>query len=96
MKKRLRKKRRLGEFQELGFPVSFTAAESAFDEFIEMIEQHNLQYGGSGCEDTWEGFVEGEWRRSVTGEQRETVGRWLSNHPRIESVAVGEFVDMWA
>ncbi|MFC1757207.1 50S ribosome-binding protein YggL [Planctomycetota bacterium] len=95
MKKRLRKKRRLGEFREFGFEVEFVTSEPVLDEFIDMIEENHLQFGGGGLE-SWEGYVQGEWRKSVTEEQREAVRQWLLNHPKIEAVKVGEFVDMWA
>ena len=95
MKKRLRKKRRLGEFREFGFEVEFTADESVLDEFIDMIEENNLQSGIGGLE-TWEGVVQGDWRQSVTEQQREIVRQWLMNHPKIQAVKAGEFVDMWA
>ena len=96
MKKRLRKKHRLGEFREFGFEVEFATSEEVFDEFIDMIEEPHLQFGGGEFEEFWEGVVQGDWRHSVTGQQRQIVRQRLMNHPKIQAVKAGEFVDMWA
>ncbi len=57
LKRRLRKKYHLGEFQELGFEL-FTAlkpdlSEEDFDkfldDFIEEIERNKLTFGGGNC-----------------------------------------------
>jgi uncharacterized protein YggL (DUF469 family) len=59
MKKRIRKKHHLGEFQELGFEISFDLGvsddqaeeEDAFFQFLEhAIEANGLYFGGGGLE----------------------------------------------
>ncbi|MCA9213900.1 MAG: DUF469 family protein [Planctomycetales bacterium] len=87
MKKRLRKKLRLGEYREIGFEVVFAASESVCDEFLEMIERHNLQCGGGG-ENTWKCYITSN-TFSTTEHQREAVEEWLMNHPQINHVSVG-------
>jgi hypothetical protein len=102
MKKRLRKKRRLGEFREFGFSVSFqfaatTSAEerdSLFDAFIAMIEALGLQFGGGGL-NNWSGFVALDSRGTATELHRHAVRRWLENHSQIQEVVVGDLVDAW-
>lgn len=103
MRKRLRKKRRLGEFREYCFEVSLVLKprleESAFhafvDEFLEGIESRNLQFGGGGSRERLSGVVEASGRRSPTSEDRLWVKEWLSAHPLVDSVTIGEFRDAW-
>lgn len=66
MKKRLRKKLRIGEFTEYGFeleiilkPVIFTDEDMdrAFDSVIGVIEDCGLRYGGSVSEFGFLGYV---------------------------------------
>lgn len=103
MKKRLRKKRRVGEFKEFGFCIRFqldenmslTDVESFLDEFLtEAIEANELDFGGGGNHD-WQGFVTLERRGSVTEEQRKLVNEWLDRHPQVQQHQVGEFLDAW-
>ena len=64
MKKRLRKKLKLAEFQELGFFAtgSFNAIEDTeldmfFERLIEFVESHDMQCGGGYNSDEFEVFV---------------------------------------
>lgn len=102
MKKRLRKKLRLGEFREDCFELTFEMdsalsaeqIDALGDSFIEMIEQHNLQFGGGG-KTTWTGIVSGPWRGSTTEADREQVLRWLRQQPEILSSSAGPLRDAW-
>jgi uncharacterized protein len=104
MKERLRKKRRVGEFQEMGFEVSFdiqkdlTVIEknTIHEDFItQAVEANGLQFGGGG--DThWKGFVAlNKSRGSVTLHHRETVRRWLEENLKISNIRIGELRDAW-
>ena len=104
MKKRLRKKRRVGEFQEMGFEVSFniqkglTVSEqnAILDDFItQAVEANGLQFGGGG--DThWQGFIVlNKSRGSVSAHHRETVRSWLEKNPQISNIRIGELRDVW-
>ena len=102
MKKRLRKKLRVGEFREFYFSVSFTIAPAlpdddryaVLDELLEMIEGNGLQFGGGGHED-WQGVVTLDKRGSVTEQHRMEVRQWLDGHPQISDVVVNEITDNW-
>jgi uncharacterized protein YggL (DUF469 family) len=71
--KRLRKKKRVGEFAEFGFQVAFRVDDSLAvdgcnaiaESFIGMIEAAELQFGGGygGRSSQWEGFTCGALRR---------------------------------
>ena len=87
LKRRLRKKFRLGEFQELGFEIFVNLKpdlnENEFDkfldEFIGIVEENKLLFGGGG-RDNWEGFVtSAEKFASPTIKDRETIKFWLEN-----------------
>ncbi len=102
MKRRLRKKKRLGEFQELGFEVTFqplrTLPESEREERIweflgKAIEANELMAGG-GLNDPVSLFVTSAKRRGTASEQqRSAVREWLAAQSWIESVEVGPLVD---
>ncbi|TWT37042.1 hypothetical protein KOR34_19890 [Posidoniimonas corsicana] len=102
MKKRLRKKLRLGEFREYGFEIAFATdprvsaatRNSVLDEFIEMIESRNLQFGGGGLRE-YSGFVAGPWRGSATDEDRQAVLQWLHAQAEIVAAKAGPMRDAW-
>ena len=102
MKKRLRKKRRLGEFREYGFELTFaihpslTADEvdAVTDAFIDLIESRNLQIGGGGNH-SWSVFVQGPSRGSATEQDREAILRWLSQHEHVVNATAGPLRDAW-
>ena len=97
--RRLRKKLRIGEFQELGFRVLFEFrppfAENQNLEFwdafiLQAIEGNGLAYGGGT-----DGFVS-SWRRgSATETHREAVRSWLGSRAEVASVKVGPLIDAW-
>ncbi len=105
MKRRIRKKRRVAEFRELGFEVSYRlggdVSEEQADAFLslfieEAIEQHELQVGGGGGPLVWDFFaVSAKHRSSATDEQREKVGAWLSHRPEVTASEVGPLRDAW-
>lgn len=100
MKKRLRKKLRLWEFQEMGFYVSYDLAipggnedeELEFlDRLIEVVEANQLEIGGA-----MDGFFACcDSRRSATDADRETLRRWLEQQPEVSNVRVSKLVDAW-
>ncbi len=104
LKKRLRKKFHLGEFQEFGFKVSVNfkkeTNEFQFDkfwhEFIDEIESHELICGGGDNCKTWEVFVTSNKKfDSPTNEKRMAIQKWLENYSEIEDFKIGESEDAW-
>lgn len=103
MNKRLRKKKRVGEFRELGFRVRFETPglsaeqiDTLIDRWLaEAIEPQGLFCGGSCGPVEWEGFVQLDQRGSVTEEQREAVTKWLKSESSIKKVEVFPLVDAW-
>jgi uncharacterized protein YggL (DUF469 family) len=104
VKKRLRKKLRLGEFQEFGFEVFFRLAdntpdhifESVIDAFIShAIEANGLVCGGGGKNSGWNVFVTLDQRGSATDEHRQAVQRWLEKRAEVKDIGIGPLVDAW-
>lgn len=103
MKKRLRKKLRLREFQQLGFEVSFrlpddlhdSGLDAFWDSFIgQAIEAPGLMCGG-GCGRVWDVFVVRSGRASATEDDRRSVATWLEQHPQVSDIRIGPLVDAW-
>jgi hypothetical protein len=98
--RRLRKKLRLGEFQELGFSVDITLrrqlttdeSDAFLDALVlDLIEPRSLAYGGGSNG----GFVVHERRGSATEADREAVVAWLRARKEVEEVEAGALVDVW-
>lgn len=104
MKKRLRKKLHKGEFQELGFSVSFNIRQDSveegmdiFDSFINAVEDMNMYVGGLYDSEKAKAsmFVVSKQCRSVTEDERCKVVEWLESDSRFENVNAGRLVDAW-
>jgi uncharacterized protein YggL (DUF469 family) len=105
MNKRLRKKKRIGEFQEFGFEVGFRfsnkldeeARANLIDSFIEKaIEDNGLQFGGGGGESEWNGFVTTEKARCSTSTQhQEAVKQWFDQKIDILEYYITPMIDSW-
>lgn len=101
MRKRLRKKKHVGEFQEFG--VEFVATvkpgvdfDSFCDDFIvDCVESRGLAFGGGGGGATLKGFVE-LGRRDEYAANLAYVAAWFANSASIESYSIGEPVDAWS
>ncbi|WNC73751.1 YggL family protein [Thalassotalea psychrophila] len=100
--RRLRKKMRVDEFQELGFDLAWQFAEGTTDEtidefmdkfFDEVIEPNGLGFGGEG-DLIWHGLVCTQKLGKCTEENRKAVEAWLTN-AGAKSVTVSELYDVW-
>ncbi len=104
MKKRLRKKYRVGEFRELCFEFSFEykgdveapECEKFLHAFVEeCIEANGLNCEGniteSGCNITAKAVDPTQ----TNDAQREAVKAWLEARPEIELISFGELEDAW-
>jgi uncharacterized protein YggL (DUF469 family) len=103
MRRRLRKKKRVGEFTELGFSVSAElspdlddAGYDAFlDRWIDAVEARRLAFGGGGRREAFEGFVTQLGRGSATDADREALTAFLAGDPAVVRHHVGALVDAW-
>lgn len=97
-KRRLRKKLRVGEFQEFGFSVSASIAnaenrDEMLDRLMDEIAAQGLVFGGWSSNESVEGFVALATRGSATEEHRKAVEEWLKAQPGVTDVEVSELVD---
>jgi len=104
MKRRLRKKKHVGEFQEFGFHVGFEFEADLTDDqrnallerFLrEAIEANGLQFGGGGIGNAWTGFTALNGRGSATEHHRQAVEAWMRKQDPIRSSYVGPLIDAW-
>jgi uncharacterized protein YggL (DUF469 family) len=104
MKKRLRKKKHLGEFKELGFEVrgdlrpglSGNDIEAFVDRLIDVVEARSLAFGGgAGRDDKLDGFVSRAGRGSATEEDRAALAAFLDGAAEIARHEVGALRDAW-
>jgi uncharacterized protein YggL (DUF469 family) len=92
VKKRLRKKKHLGEFKELGFEER----EAFVDRLIDIVEARSLAFGGgAGRDDKLDGFVTRAGRGSATEEDRAALAAFLDRAAEIARHEVGALRDAW-
>ncbi len=101
MKKRLRKKKHLGEFIEWGMPIAIARKrkgdfDNFLDDFIEQaIEPNDCYFGGGGKDDRLEGIIElGRTSDSIEEKQKKVIN-WLETRNDIEKYATGNILDVW-
>lgn len=100
MRKRLRKKRHLGEFREFGVTLSINLRPSAeFDVFLDdfllqAVEAQDLQFGGGGSGLALTGYLElGGQDRFLANVER--VNSWLATRGEVESFHFSHIEDAW-
>lgn len=102
MKKRLRKKKHVGEFQELGFEVvaklrpdlGRDAINAFTDRLIAAIEAQQLAFGG-GVGTEINGFVTRFARGSATADDRTRVSAFFASDPDVVQHEIGGLRDAW-
>ena len=101
MKKRLRKKKHIGEFAEWGRELTVQRnTKEGFDDFFfafidEAIEANGLTCGGGGSEDSLSVIIELGARNDPQDERIEQVKKWLDDRQDVQDYKVGELVDVW-
>lgn len=99
MRKRLRKKKRIGEFAEWGVQIGIALkSEQDFDGFLDdfieqAIEANQCRFGGGGRDDRVEGFV--ELGRTLDGpaERLQAIRLWLNARRDVRKYVLGGLVD---
>ena len=102
MRRRIRKKKHLGEFKQLGFemegdlrPELPRPEEDAFIErVLQWIEARDLAFGGSIGSGAFGGFVSRD-RVSATEDDRAALTRFLESDPAVRRHEVGALRDVW-
>lgn len=100
--RRLRKKMRIDEFQELGFSVKWTFPENTpieeVDRFVDelilkVIEPNGLAFDASGYL-SWEGLICLQQIGKCTEEHRQLVENFLKEN-KCKDVQTSELFDVW-
>ena len=104
MKKRLRKKYRVGEFKELCFEFSFEykgdVAAAECEQFLhalveDCIEANGLDCEGSITDDGCSIIAKAVDPTQTSNAQREAVKSWLEARSDVELKSFGELQDAW-
>ncbi len=104
MKKRLRKKYRVGEFRELCFEFSFEykgdvespECEQFLHAFVsECVEANGLSCEGNLTNDACNVIAKAEDPRTTNEQQRLAVKTWLEGRSDVEVKSFGELTDAW-
>ena len=103
MRRRLRKKLRVGEFREYGFELSYELrpdvtegeADAFLDAFIEQVEANGLVCGGGGAGESWSFLVTPDGRGRTDEKDRASLGSWLQSEADVVSYNIGGFLDLW-
>lgn len=99
MRRRLRKKKRLGEFREFGFEITAQLSpgadhEAFMDRLIDAVEARQLGVGGGGSKD-FQCFIARLGRGSANDEDRDALGRFFAEDPAIVQHEIGPLIDAW-
>lgn len=101
--RRLRKKLRVGEFQELGFAIDFRfdkqlyTLDQALDHWIEFVESQGWGFGGGGGEgsDILSGYLASFERGTLGEDDRERARQWLDSQHGFTCIQCAELSDAW-
>jgi uncharacterized protein YggL (DUF469 family) len=101
MKKRLRKKKHIGDFTVFGVEAAIRLKDGTdFDEFLDnfvrdAIEENNCYFGGGGQGDKISGIIE-LGRKSDSPEIRlKKISNWIDINHNVERYAFGNINDLW-
>jgi hypothetical protein len=101
MRKRLRKKKHLGEFKEFGCELIIERnTKSDFNEFLyafidDAIEANDCYCGGGGKEDHWEFIIELGCQSDKPEGRLKKICNWLDGREDVKDYKTGELIDLW-
>ena len=96
--RRIRKKKRLGEFTEMGFLIYLYCGEdkdyAIIDSFISLIEKKNFFCGGGGDANKYSFFVNRD-KKAITEEERVLIIEEAKKIQGVNHVIAFELVNVW-
>ena len=101
MKRRLRKKKHLGEFKLLGIEILIKLnSKDAFNQFhndfiLQAVEGNGCSFGGGGMEDHIEGFIELGCASDKPESRLKAVAQWLDLRNDVSGYKIGQLTDAW-
>ena len=100
MRKRLRKKLFVREFQELGFDLKAktnlpdeTALDTFWNKFVQQAEATNVHCHGAFGNEELDMFVLVGKAGPEAGERRTALVEWMKTQPEVSEVTAGELLD---
>lgn len=98
--RRLMKKLRTGEFQELGFKIVFMlspalSADEMLNRWIAEVERRGWSFGGGANDKQIAGFVTTSGRGSLDHSDRELADNWAKSTDFVSAVEIGPLLDAW-
>ena len=101
IKKRLRKKKHVGEFAVFGVPTAIrlvdgTDFKSFLDVFLEeAIEASGCYFGGGGQKGRLSGIIELGLRTDLPEQRLKKISHWLDSNSNVANHLIGEINDLW-
>jgi uncharacterized protein YggL (DUF469 family) len=102
MNRRMRKKKRVGEFRELGFELSITLVDTSdetLDVFMTRAIDHaaalGLSPGGGGAGPSVAFFVTRAGRGGASEQHREALTRAIRSDAAVRQSTCGPLIDAW-
>jgi len=101
MKKRLRKKKHVGEFAVFGVPVAIRLVGGAeLDSFLDAlledaIEENGCYFGGGGQKECLSGIVVLGRKVDLPEERLKRISDWLDTNSNVANYLIGEIDDLW-
>ncbi len=101
MKKRLRKKKYIGEFKEWGVTISIARSKDAdfetfLEEFVEQsMESNRCYFTGTGEKKHLEGFIDLGRSLDQAEAKLAKVNAWLDTRSDVKKHATGQLTDAW-
>ena len=99
MKRRLRKKYRIGEFREFGFPLAITfkanVSQEAREEILMRFGREAMLSGGSLRSTDGKALLRSSSSSAEESEELKFAREWLARIQEIETFETGSAVDFW-
>lgn len=101
MKKRLRKKKYLGEFKEWGTSITIKRTtcddfDSFLDDFIEQaIEGNHCSCGIGGMDDSFDGIIQLGTISNYPEARLTAIKVWLDQRADVDHYVIGKLIDLW-
>jgi uncharacterized protein YggL (DUF469 family) len=96
--RRIRKKKRLGEFTETGFLLYLYCGEDKeefiSDSLIDILNKMGAGFAGGGDPLKYSFFVD-RYRKAITEEERDTIINEAKNIPGVSHVIALDLVNIW-
>jgi uncharacterized protein YggL (DUF469 family) len=97
MKRRLRKKLKLKEFTDYGFPIRINLLEEDLKlvflyEYLTFVGNNKMCSGGTGGYNVMNHYIIGDkdiWTKLEAERGKQILDNWLKNHTKIKSYKIG-------